>query len=92
MLRFLFIFYALVSIVAFFLYGRDKRKAKRGKWRTSEAFLLSLGFFGGSVGALLGMNCFRHKTKHLYFWLINLLGLAWQLALVIFLYRNGYSL
>ena len=82
MLKLLLIFYAVMSVIAFFAYGLDKRKAKKRAWRTPEAVLLGLGFFGGALGALLGMNLFRHKTKHFYFWLINLAGLAAQAALL----------
>jgi len=82
MLKLLLIFYAVMSVIAFFAYGLDKRKAKKRAWRTPEAVLLGLGFFGGALGALLGMNLFRHKTKHFYFWLINLAGLAAQGALL----------
>ena len=77
----LLVFYAAVSVVAFFCYGIDKRKAKKHRWRVSEATLLGLGFFGGSVGALLGMQLFRHKTKHWYFWVVNVVGLLLQSAL-----------
>ncbi|MBQ8907344.1 MAG: DUF1294 domain-containing protein [Clostridia bacterium] len=75
---------AVVSLVAFILYGADKYKAKKGRWRIKESVLLLFGFLGGAVGALVGMNLFRHKTKHWYFWAVNILGLAWQLALPIF--------
>ena len=51
-----------------------KYKAKKGKWRIPEAVLLCVGLLGGSLGALLGMYLFRHKTKHWYFWLFNWLG------------------
>ena len=74
--RYLLIFYTAISVIAFFAYGIDKRRAKRRKWRIPESLLLGLGVFGGAVGALIGMNLFRHKTRHLYFWLINLLALA----------------
>ena len=76
---------ALVSLVAFGAYGIDKFKARHDRWRIPEAFLLGVGFCGGAIGALLGMRAFRHKTKHWYFWVINVLGLAFQVALVIFL-------
>ncbi len=76
-----------IGFVAFFAYGRDKRKAKKHRFRTKEAFLLGLGFFGGSVGALLGMNVFRHKTRHWYFWVVNVVGLLWQVGLLIFLWK-----
>jgi uncharacterized membrane protein YsdA (DUF1294 family) len=47
--------------------------------------LLGLGFFGGAIGAIAGMELFRHKTKHWYFWVVNILGLLWQAALGVFL-------
>ena len=78
----------LVSLVAFFAYGLDKRKAKRGSWRTKESVLLGLGFFGGAIGALAGMKVYHHKTKHWYFWAVNVLGLAWQIAALIYLFLN----
>ena len=81
------LFLIVMSVVAFILYGADKRKAKKRRWRTPEAVLLGVGFFGGAVGALLGMNFFRHKTRHWYFWAVNLLSLALHVAvLVIFFF------
>ncbi len=80
---------AIMSVIAFFLYLGDKRKAKKGKWRTPEAVLLSVGFFGGSPGALLGMYLFRHKTKHWYFWVVNWLGFAVLVALLWYFGRGN---
>ena len=77
------------SIVAFALYGIDKSKAKRGAWRISEKALLLSGFLCGSVGALAAMQLFRHKTKHYYFYLVNVLGLLWQAVALYFLATNG---
>lgn len=57
----------VINIIAFLMYGIDKSKAKRGAWRIPEATLLGIAFFGGSVGAFLGMRVFRHKTKHARF-------------------------
>ena len=74
---------AVMSIVAFILYGVDKRKAKREAWRIPEAVLLGWGFFGGAIGALCGMKVFRHKTKHWYFWAVNILGLVLHIAAVV---------
>ena len=71
-----------MSIVAFILYGVDKNKAKRGVWRIPEAVLLGWGFFGGAVGALCAMKAFRHKTKHWYFWAVNILGLILHIAII----------
>jgi len=71
-----------LSSIAFCLYGIDKRRAKRGRWRVPERVLLAIGFFGGAVGALLGMAAFRHKTRKWYFAVVNLLGLLWQIGLL----------
>lgn len=53
-----------LNIITFFIYGIDKHKAKKNKWRISEAFLLALALLGGSVGAWLGMKVWHHKTMH----------------------------
>ena len=78
--------YAIISIIAFVLYFADKKKAQKNKWRIKEATLLGFGFFGGAIGALLGMKIFHHKTKHWYFWAVNIIGLIWQIALAVFLF------
>ncbi|MCD8094986.1 MAG: DUF1294 domain-containing protein [Ruminococcus sp.] len=57
----------LMSIVAFSAFGIDKQKAKKDAWRIPEATLLCLSLCGGSVGAMLGMAVFHHKTKKLKF-------------------------
>ena len=59
--------YAMVNVIAFTLYGIDKRRAKKNLWRIRErTLLLATGLFGG-VGAWLGMKVFRHKTQHMVF-------------------------
>lgn len=58
------IFLILMNVVTFFLYGMDKLKAKRSKWRVPEATLLLFAVLGGSVGAWLGMKIWHHKTQH----------------------------
>ena len=77
---------AAVNVVTFTVYGIDKRKARRGTWRVPEKTLFLLPLLGGSVGALLGMKVFRHKTKHWYFvWGIPAILLA-QRALTVWLW------
>ncbi len=56
-----------INVVTFAVYGIDKRRARRGAWRVPEKTLFLLPLLGGSLGALLGMRVFRHKTKHWYF-------------------------
>lgn len=80
------IFLAGVSVIAFFAYLIDKAKAKLGAWRVPEKVLLGLGFLGGAVGALAAMKLARHKTKHYYFWVINVIGLIWQVAVAVLLF------
>ena len=58
------IYLVIINVVTFFLYGVDKYKAKRAKWRIPEATLLGLAIIGGSVGAWLGMKVWHHKTMH----------------------------
>ncbi len=83
MVRYLLIGYACASLLAFLAYWSDKRRARKHRWRRTETSLLTIGFLGGAVGALIGMTVFRHKTKHWYFWLVNLAGLAWQTVALI---------
>ena len=81
----LYIYLAVVNVIAFILYGVDKYKAKQGAWRIPEKTLLGVAVIGGSVGALAGMNFFRHKTKHWYFKYGLPLIFILQVALVVWL-------
>ena len=58
------IYLAIINVATFFTFGIDKLKAKRSKWRIREAALLMLAVLGGSIGALLGMKVWHHKTMH----------------------------
>lgn len=75
----------LLSIITFFLYLADKKKAKKGKWRIPEKVLLLCSLFGGAYLGFPAMLIFRHKTKgeHWYFTFFNLLGLIIHTALII---------
>ena len=63
------IYLCAINIMTFLLYGLDKQKAKRHKWRTPEATLLGVALAGGSIGAFLGMYIFHHKTKKAKFYI-----------------------
>ena len=54
----------ITNIVTFLVYGLDKWKAKKSKWRIREAALLGLAVLGGCIGAWLGMKVWHHKTMH----------------------------
>lgn len=79
------IYLILINIVAFAMYGIDKQKAKRNKWRIPEATLLGVALIGGSAGALLGMQMFRHKTKHWKFKILVPAFLIVQIVLLLYL-------
>ena len=57
----------LVNLAGFLLMGLDKRRARRGAWRISEKALFLPAVLGWSLGSIVGMRTFRHKTKHWYF-------------------------
>ena len=76
--------FGAISLVTFILYGADKRRAVKGKWRVPEKVLLSLSFFGGAAGGIAGMIFCRHKTRKPLFIAVNALGIIWQAAAIIF--------
>ena len=77
-----------INIATFFLYGIDKYKAKKGKWRISEATLLTMAAIGGSIGAWAGMRLWHHKTMHKKFKYGIPLIIIMQVALVAYLPTN----
>ena len=83
---YIYIFYLVaINLVAFFMYGIDKWKARRSKWRISEATLLVLAVVGGSIGAWLGMKTWHHKTLHKKFRFGVPLILTVQILLLIYI-------
>ena len=78
----------VVNILTFAVYGIDKWKAKQGSWRISEATLLMLAVIGGTIGALLGMQVWRHKTMHKKFKYGLPLILLAQIALIYLISNN----
>ena len=77
------VFLAVMSLISFVLYAADKKKAKKGAWRIPEATLLGMGFCGGAIGALAAMKMLRHKTKHWYFWVVNIIGLLLHIVIAV---------
>ncbi|GAB6170463.1 DUF1294 domain-containing protein [Clostridium carnis] len=64
----LFIIYLIfINLFSLLLMYVDKQKAIKHKWRIKESTLMFISILGGSLGSLLGMNLFRHKTKHIKF-------------------------
>ena len=86
------IYLAAMNVVTFFLYGIDKLKAKKSKWRVKEATLIWMSVFGGSIGAWLGMKSWHHKTQHKKFkYGVPLILLA-QISLIGLIWYYGYYL
>ena len=77
-----------VNIVTFLLYGIDKYKAKKNKWRISEATLLTMAAIGGSIGAWAGMRLWHHKTMHKMFKYGIPVIIIFQVALAVYLLIN----
>ena len=63
----LLIYVVVINVIGFVIMGVDKKRAIRGAFRISEASLFFVAFIGGSLGSIIGMQHFRHKTKHWYF-------------------------
>ena len=63
----IYIYIVVINALALALMLMDKYKAKKNLWRISEATLFGIAAIGGSLGAIIGMRLFHHKTKHLKF-------------------------
>lgn len=63
----LLIYFAAMNLIGFALMGIDKYKARKRAFRIPEATLFLVAIIGGSIGSILGMYAFRHKTRHWYF-------------------------
>ena len=81
------LYLTIINAAGFLLMLIDKQKARRGAWRIPEATLIWIAILGGSIGSLIGMYFFRHKTRHLKFTVGIPLILFLQLALVIALFK-----
>lgn len=76
----------IVNAAAFVLMLTDKIKAKKNKWRIPEATLMGAAAIGGSIGAIAGMYCFRHKTRHPKFTIGLPVILALQIVAAVVIY------
>lgn len=85
---FICIYLFILNFITFIVFGLDKLKAKKHKWRIKVSTLLCLCFLGGSLGGLIGMYTFRHKTKQKYFTIGVPLMLITQVVLIIYLYTK----
>ena len=88
LIRFLpLIYLVLINIVAFAMFGIDKHRAFVNEWRISERALFIVALLGGSVGAILGMKTFHHKTlKKSFRWGLPAILILQLLAVAVFIY------
>ena len=90
LLKAVFIWLAVINLIAFALMGLDKWKARRDAWRIPEKTLFLAALLGGALGGTVGMHLFHHKTRHWYFRFGFPVLLILQLLLAGFLaYRFG---
>ncbi len=82
------VYYIIINLIGFIIMGVDKRKAIRNAYRIPEASLFFVALIGGALGTTLGMNHFRHKTKHWYFVVGMPLIFFLQLAVIGLLYTK----
>ena len=88
-MKFIELYLVAINVLAFSLMGQDKFRAKKNRWRIPEKVLFASAILGGSIGAILGMQAFRHKTKHMSFVLGMPAILILQLILVLILWKSG---
>ena len=83
---YILIYLAVINVIGSIVNIADKSKAKRGKWRISEATLWGIGFFGGAPLSYITMKAIRHKTKHISFMVGMPLLSVIQIAALILIY------
>lgn len=85
-MKYFIAYLVLINIAAFIIYGADKHKAKKGQWRIPEKTLIGVAVLGGSIGAVMGMRLFSHKTKHPKFYIGIPVIILLQIAVVVVYY------
>lgn len=85
-LKAVIIYLAAINVITFIMFGADKARAAKGRWRISESALILAALLGGSIGALAGMRIFHHKTKHRKFTIGIPVILALQIILMVIYY------
>ena len=78
------VYYLIVNVIGFLLYGIDKLKAKADAWRIPEKTLLLIAAVGGAFGAFLGMKIFHHKTRKPLFKILVPLFAIIHIGVIIF--------
>ena len=88
-MKYLYIWLIIINIITFAVFGIDKKKAIDGKFRISELTLFVLSLLGGSLGGLIAMHKFHHKTRKWYFKFgIPMILIAWIALIAWFVWKN----
>lgn len=86
------VYFIIMNAVGFIIMGMDKRRAKKHAFRIPEATLFTIAVIGGSLGSIIGMYYFHHKTRHWYFVYGMPLILILQVALLVFIYNGPFEI
>ena len=86
-MKYLYLYLVIINAIGFVSMLVDKQKARRGAWRIPEKTLMTIAAFGGSLGSFLGMQLFRHKTRHPKFYIGIPVLLAVQAWLLVMLHK-----
>ena len=86
-MKYVLLYLFLVNAAGLLFMLADKHRARKKQWRIPEATLMGIAAMGGSIGSLLGMYVFRHKTRHPKFYIGIPVLLVIQLCLAILLYQ-----
>lgn len=82
----------IINLIGFFTMGWDKRKAIKHAFRIPEATLFTIAIIGGSIGCIIGMYFFHHKTRHWYFAYGMPIILFLQIALLVLIYNAPFEI
>ena len=82
----------VINLIGFIVMGMDKRRAKKHAFRIPEATLFTIAIIGGSIGSIIGMRYFHHKTRHWYVVYGMPLILILQIALLVFIYNGPFEI
>ncbi len=90
-MKYLVIYLAVINTAAVVCMLADKRKARKGRWRISEKTLFLLALAGGSIGVLVGMKMFHHKTRH-HLFTIGIPAIIIIQLVLLYMYLKGRNL
>lgn len=85
-MKYLYLYLVIINAAGLILMLVDKHKARKNRWRIPERTLLTVAAIGGSLGSYIGMQLFRHKTKHVAFSIGIPVILAVHILILVFLH------